>query len=381
MGADFPRVLVTLQGDVREAWARTKYGHILDALKRRLPVTGVCDTTLQGLPRLLNALWVIHPDRHRWRQRFYQNMPAFRARSRKAAAFLHRHREEADVVLQIGVLFDAQWGRTPLPSVIYTDYTQALAAEKGLGRSPFTPRQKQQWQELERVAFERAHHICLRGAFVRDSVVNDYAIDAARATAVGGGLNFAELPEVPPEGDGKTILFIGKDLYRKGGDLLLQAFAGVRSQISDARLLLLTADPIPAELSVAGVEVVAPTWDRERIAELYRRSDVFVLPSRLETWGDVLLEAMAYGMPTIGVAGEAMEEIIDDEKTGLVVGAGDVEALKTAMIRLLEDTELRQRLGRAARQRVEERFTWDRVIDRIVPFLEAAAGDQRRLRI
>ena len=92
-----------------------------------------------------------------------------------------------------------------------------------------------------------------------------------------------------------TALFIGQDFHRKGGDLLLSAFAQVRQHVPQARLLCLTKGPIPAELPLDGVEVFEAEWDRDLVKQLYHQADLFVLPSRLETWGDVLLEAMAYG--------------------------------------------------------------------------------------
>jgi starch synthase len=373
--AKSPRVLVSLIGDVdREIFSRVKYGHLIDALGRRLPVVGVHDASLRGVARWINALQVFTPNRKIWQQRFRKNLPAFRRRSQEAAAFMLRHQDAADVMLQIGVLFDASWGEASVPNVIYTDYTAAQSARKPeAGRAPFTPAQAEQWLAWETQAFQRAAHVTTRGQFVRDSLVSDYGLDSSRVTAIGGGLNFETLPEMPPQTDGKTVLFIGKNFHRKGGDLLLRAFAGVRTQIPDARLVLVTSGPIPDELPQTGVEVVEPTWDRSRIVELYRQADIFVLPSRLETWGDVLLEAMAYGIPCIGVTGEAMEDIIDHEKTGLVVAPGEVEPLQAALTRLVADIELQRAWGGAGRQRLEEMFTWDRVVDQLVPILEHAA--------
>ncbi|RME88071.1 MAG: glycosyltransferase [Anaerolineae bacterium] len=84
-----------------------------------------------------------------------------------------------------------------------------------------------------------------------------------------------------------------------------------------------------------------------------------------ETWGDVLLEAMAFGLPCVGVFGQAMEEIIRHEETGLLVPPEDSDALAKALARLLSQPALRQRMGEAARQRVAREFTWARVVERI----------------
>jgi glycosyltransferase involved in cell wall biosynthesis len=100
-----------------------------------------------------------------------------------------------------------------------------------------------------------------------------------------------------------------------------------------------------------------------------------VLPARLETWGDVLIEAMSHGLPCVGVRGEPMEEIIDHGATGLLVEPEDVEALSESILRLLTDLELRRNLGGRARHTVERQFTWDHVTHRLIPALaQAVAG-------
>ncbi|MBI3243731.1 MAG: glycosyltransferase family 4 protein [Chloroflexi bacterium] len=371
-----PRIVGALVGDIeREPSARTKYGYLFEAVRRRFPLAGVYDATLRGPRRLINILLSIHPNRRVWRQRSYKHPAGFRLRSRLAASHLESLRGKADLALQVGVLFDARWNNVPLPSVIYTDYTAQLSAQRpDAGRSPFTPAERAAWIELERQAFERAAHICTRGQLVRDSVLNDYGIPPERVTAIGGGVNFAELPSInePATSEAPTALFIGKEFYRKGGDLLLTAFSQVRAAIPQAQLRLLTGDDIPPGLPLEGVEIIRPTWDREAIAALYRRADLFVLPSRLETWGDVLLEAMAYGLPCIGVIGQAMQEIIKDGQTGLIVPPEDPGALASAMTRLLGDASLRGQWGRAARHKLESEYTWDRVVDRLSPVIEAA---------
>lgn len=373
-----PRLAVTLVGDItREAGAQVKYGHLVDALRRRFEVAAVIDVTLRGLPRLLNALRVIHPDRHVWQQRFYQNVPAFAARSRLAARRIAALAGQVDLILQIGALFDSRWSEPPLPSVIYTDYTQHLSGQKPeAGRSPFTAAQRARWLELEGRAYRRAAAVTTRSEFVRRSVIEAYGIPAGQVSVVGGGVNFAALPDLTgrSERGGQTLLFIGKEFYRKGGDVLLRAFARVRAQAPQARLLLVTADPLPADLPLEGVERIEATWERARIEALYRQADLFVLPSRLETWGDVLLEAMAYGLPCVGVRGEAMQEIIEDGRTGLLVPPGDEAALAQALARLLADPPMRAALGRSARERVEASFTWDRVVEQLTPVLQSATG-------
>lgn len=367
------RMLVTLIGDIEnEPFARVKYGGLIHALMRKYSLA-VCDATLRGVPRFVNALETFSPNRKVWKERFYQNTRAFKARSKVVARALRKQGGDIDLIFQIGVLYDVDWKKSGTPYVIYTDYTSTLASRKpDLGRSPQKGTELLEWIALERNAYQRAMHIFTRGEFVRASLIDDYHIPAERVTTIGGGVNLEPLPAVraQKERDFPTVLFIGKEFHRKGGELLLRAFHEARKIIPDARLMMVTDGPLPKDIPIENVEFFAPSWDRDFIGSLYERADCFVLPSRLETWGDVLLEAMAYGLPCIGVTGEAMGDIIDHHKTGLLIPPENVEELTRALIDLLTHEDFRKQYGAAGRQRVENYFTWDQVVARIYPIIQ-----------
>jgi starch synthase len=374
MKPDLIRVVGVTMGDIVN-WpaARVKYGYLFTAVAQHLSLVHTIDAHLVGWQRWLNGLLTFYPQRQHWQQRFYKNVMAFRQRSLAISNQLARLQHQADVILQVGVMFDASWPPTRLPNVIYTDYTSYLSAHKPeAGRSPLSARQQQIWFNLEQKAYQRAAHICTRSQMARRSIIKHYDITPQKITVIGGGVNFAALPRLEPHktDNPPTALFIGNDFYRKGGDLVLAAFAQVREQIPDARLLILTRDPIPLNLLAKGVYCSPPTWDRDKIVNLFRQADLFVLPSRLETWGDVLLEAMAFGLPCIGVVDDAMTEIIEHEQTGLLVQPENVEGLTNALIRLLSDPITRNQYGMAARQRVEETFTWDHVAGHLVEIIQ-----------
>lgn len=362
------RLIGMLVGDLlHQAEMRIKYGAFFEAAARKFDLIDLYDASLKGTDRWLNAAQTFDPNRKKWKEHFFKNVAAFDMRTLRSEEYLRKKKDQYDIVLQLGVLFDSSPKMPPSQTVIYTDYTAALSARRPeAGRSPFHPGELTAWLERETLAYQRAAHIFVRAAFVRQSLITDYQIAPEKITHVGAGVNFSSLPDGRglPALNPPTVLFIGKDFYRKGGDILLQAFAQVRACLPDARLLLVTRGPIPDGLPVVGVEVVSPTWDRETICALYRQADIFVLPSRLETWGDVLLEAMAYGLPCIGVRGEAMEEIIVDRVTGRVIPPNDIDALAVAMLQFLSDPALLDRCGHAARDRIEQVYTWDHVVSR-----------------
>jgi alpha-maltose-1-phosphate synthase len=156
-------------------------------------------------------------------------------------------------------------------------------------------------------------------------------------------------------GERPRVLFIGGDFPRKGGPELLDAWreGGFAAR---ANLDVVTDWPLGADEIPAGVEVIngiAPYTSRW--FDLWRRADLFVMPSRHEAFGIVYQEAAASGIPAIGTHINAVPEIIQNGETGLLVPPGDRGSLVRALGTLVDSAELRQRLGRAARQYVNQR--------------------------
>jgi glycosyltransferase involved in cell wall biosynthesis len=149
------------------------------------------------------------------------------------------------------------------------------------------------------------------------------------------------------------VLFIGGDFPRKGGDDLLAAWRDAGLQTS-ATLDLVTDWPVGESALPAGVRVVrgvAPYSSAWR--DLWRRADVFVMPSHHESFGIVYEEAAAAGVPAIGTAINAVPEIIVDGETGFLLPAGDRGALVRALRTLISAPDLRRSLGTAARARMQ----------------------------
>lgn len=324
------------------------------------------DATLRGIPRVFNAIQTFRPNLQEWRERFWKNISAFETRSRLLADQVLFH--HPDLILQIGVTFDATRYQQEIPLHIYTDYTAALSARSAhIGRSPFTPSERELWIQMEHEAYHRAAHIFARSRFVKFSLMRDYGVSDKMITVCGGGVNIDPLPDIPKRSISATpkILFIGKEFKRKGGDLLLKAFSMALQKFPRAVLIVVTNEKIDENLPRKNVRIKTATWNRTAIHELYQNADIFVLPSRLETWGDVLLEAMSFGLPCIGVTSDAMGEIIQHGECGLLVPAEDAAELANAMSTLLDNPEMRRSMGMAGRQQVEASFTWEKVATQI----------------
>jgi glycosyltransferase involved in cell wall biosynthesis len=378
---DKPRLAAFLVGDIKKnAGAATKYGLLVRSLENLYGPIGVYDVSLHGFIHLWNGLRTFHPILRTWKERSYKNLDAFVSRSKIAGKVIKKMAGKLDMAIQVGVLYNAALDNSHLPVLIYTDYTARLSAKDPYKfRSPLKGNQLARWIEYERQAYLRAAHIFTRSDMVHDDIVNRYGIPAERVSQVGGGINFDPLPSAPirvPRKDA-VILFIGSNFMQKGGDILLKAFALTRSRFPNARLQVLTRDEIPPIYPMDGVELIPYIWDRQRIAQLYAEADLFVLPSRLETWGDVILEAAAYALPSIGTQGQAMDEIIKDGETGLLVPVDNIGQLANALERLLSNPVLRVRMGCEARKKAESFYTWEHVAERMAPIIDSVFKNYR----
>jgi glycosyltransferase involved in cell wall biosynthesis/predicted metal-dependent phosphoesterase TrpH len=151
-------------------------------------------------------------------------------------------------------------------------------------------------------------------------------------------------------GDPK-VLYVGRISREKGLDALVDGFDTVEP--ADAKLILVGGGPYREQLaarSPGGRVIFAGEQTGERLAELYASADVFVFPSETETFGNAVVEAQAAGLPVIVANKGAAAENVVPGVTGLVVDATRPEELREALALLLENPQLRERMGRAAHE-------------------------------
>jgi glycosyltransferase involved in cell wall biosynthesis len=191
--------------------------------------------------------------------------------------------------------------------------------------------------------------------------------------------NFVSLDAVgvPPDRSGRQgppqVLFVGWLLEAKGVRELLEAARA----LPEARFTLVGpaeprfTDTIRAELEALGERVrVLPAQPREEIFRLYREADVFVLPTWREGFPNVVVEAMAAGLPVVATRVGAIPEIVEDGRTGLLVARKDAAALTEALRRVVSDGAYRRALGAAGRARAEQVYAFDAVLARLAGIYE-----------
>ena len=143
---------------------------------------------------------------------------------------------------------------------------------------------------------------------------------------------------------------------------MLKAFKKVADKHSNIRLWIVgegeLRDPLERLAQDLGISAkVNFLGGRTDIPALLAAMDVFVLSSLWEGQPIVLLEAMAAAKPVVATAVDGIPEIVEDGKSGLLVNAGDVESLASAMERLFLDSELRKRFAEKGRDRISAQFT------------------------
>jgi glycosyltransferase involved in cell wall biosynthesis len=336
--------------------------HLFDALERRYGLVARVDYRLTPLQRTLVAARSVRLSRTKWQERFHINAFSYRLRSQNLRRRLAN--VPAGIVVQVFGVVEPPGH----PHVIYLDQTWLMAGEGWAPWLPSRPDEREEWVDRERRMLQHADHVFTMAGPAAASLRTSYGLDDDRVTVVGGGVNFDALPVLTdPDRKEPVILFVGKDPFRKGLDVLVAALRLVRERVPAARLQVIGTSEVASE---PGVEVLG-TVQRDAVEEAYRRAAVFCLPSRYEPYGLALLEAMAYAVPCVGTRIGGIPEIIVDGETGRLVESDDRAALAHALASLLEDPAQASAFGAAGRARVERELNWDGVVARMAPVLEA----------
>jgi glycosyltransferase involved in cell wall biosynthesis len=213
-----------------------------------------------------------------------------------------------------------------------------------------------------------------------------WGVSPRQVTVIGAGLD-----PLPPGIDSQEVmarygltqpfvLFIGRTSYDKGAIHAAQAILALRDQ--RVRVDLVLAGRISEEferfyeqLPAQKRSFIRPlgVLDRSEQAALHallEESSMLVLPSRMDSFGMVLLEAWAHGKPVIAADAGGIPGVVEDGEDGILVPFGDVNGLAKAVRMLLEDEALNRRLGESGREKVATRYNWDHVTARVFEVYE-----------
>lgn len=256
---------------------------------------------------------------------------------------------------------------------------------------------------IEGNSYQNADGIIAVSHDMKKDVIDSYGVDPDKVRVIYNGidLDFYQPMKAPQvlrkhgiDPERPMALFVGRVTRQKGIKHLLKAAPLINH---DCQLVLCAGAPDTPEIEAEFQELMTElktlrpnvTWigemlDHSELRHLYSHADVFITPSLYEPFGIINLEAMACGTPVVGSEVGGIPEIIIHGETGLLVPIQSVsktdfepqspaqfhQDLANDVNRILDDEELRHRMGKASRKRVEEVFSWTAIANQTIEFYQ-----------
>jgi glycosyltransferase involved in cell wall biosynthesis len=273
------------------------------------------------------------------------------------------------------------------PSVVSLDATPRQYDEMGL---VYGHRAGPGWLErlkwrLNRDCFAAASRVVSWCNWARQGLIDEYEVPPDKITVIPPGVNTAEWqrPGGPRAQNGPVkILFVGGNLERKGGLILLDAFHTLRHEAAqnpgkmpEIELHLVTRDPVPAGANLYVHSDLQPNADA--LKQLYHDCDIFCLPTYGDSMPIVFSEAGATGLHVISTHMAANSEVVRDGETGFLVSPGDTAALTAALRQLVTDPELRLCQGARAVEVIRQDFDAEKNTFRLLELIKEVIHERR----
>ncbi len=279
---------------------------------------------------------------------------------------------------QVPAILAQRWLRN-LPGIVSLDATPLQYDELG---GFYKHEQGPAWLEnlkwrMNRDCFNSAKRLVVWAEWTKRGLVEGYGVSAEKIEVIPPGVNVLDWrrPSARVAHDGPIkILFVGGNLERKGGLVLLEAYRHLKDY--GIELHLVTKDHLPYEPGVFVYNSMEA--NSQALKDLYHACDIFALP----TFGDclpmVLSEAGASAMAIISTSVAAIPEIVRNGDTGLTVPVGDVAALTMALNELATNSELRLALGARALDHVTRNYDARANADRLLALLKSEVDKDRK---
>jgi glycosyltransferase involved in cell wall biosynthesis len=283
-------------------------------------------------------------------------MPAiFDGLSRYAIARILRRRTETVFTIQTMSLWNC--AVEGIPHFVYTD--SAMLTNLYYRGFPFESLPSAAWLARERKLYSDACRIFVMSEHVRRSLLDLYGCDERKVKKVLVGANLKSVPTAPEPGElaNKTILFVGVEWKRKGGPELVEAFRRLPERHQDARLIILGVAP---DVRVPRCEIVGPV-PADRVPDYYRQAAIFCMPTHIEPFGIVFVEAMLHGVAVAAPRLGAMQDYIEDRVSGVLFDPDSVDDIASALCYLLDNPRNRQEIGVRGFRAVHGNYDWDAV--------------------
>ena len=228
--------------------------------------------------------------------------------------------------------------------------------------------------KLEAETAHNANLIVTISNYSLEKIQRHYGVNPSKVRIVPNGVDVEKFKLM----DSKTVrqqfglnnepcvLFVGSLIPRKGLPFLVEAAKKIVKENADTKFLIVGEGPLKTRLTAtlksanfSGNFKFLGNLKEDALSAVYNCADIFVLPSIQEGQGIVLLEAQASGKPVVAFDVGGVNEAVRNGETGLLVKRGSSDELADALLRLLSDEPLREKMGANGRRFVSENFTWD----------------------
>lgn len=242
--------------------------------------------------------------------------------------------------------------------------------------SPYKKSYHHFWvKRMEYEVLSRAKQVTAVSHYTAQQTKKTYPIPDIKVIHNGVKLNGVFRPKADKQPHRPfRLLYAGKWSTGKGVDLL----APIMQQLGSDFKLYYTAHRNKAHSTIplsSNTQALGRLTSAEAMAKTYQKVDALLFPTRLEGFGLVALEAQACGLPVIATQGSSLPEVVDHEKTGLLCPQDDVSAFVNAARKLADDTELWQRMGISAQQRVIDLFDENQQVQSFIDVYSEMLGE------
>jgi D-inositol-3-phosphate glycosyltransferase len=309
---------------------------------------------------------------------FFQGVQAFMAAENIRYDLLHSHYWlSGRVALQLRHTL-----QVPMVHMSHTlGHPKNSAAQRAWEREPL------QRLQVENEVLTRSDALVAESEASRQHMIQDYGVDPRRIRVIPCGVDPAIFnPQDRQEArraldlpQGPLLLFVGRLQPLKGIDTLLCAAQEVRQVYKDVRVLIVGGgvdahdrhdtqelqrlQQLTARLGLTSSVRFIRAQPQPVLAQYYAAADVFVMPSHYESFGMVVLEAMACGTPVVASRVGGLASTVEHGHTGFLVPVGDVPAFAQAIVQLLAQPAVWQACSTASQHRTQA-FTWPRIVER-----------------
>lgn len=246
-----------------------------------------------------------------------------------------------------------------IANYIYTDHT-FLANEKYPGFNKEKALYNDKWIKCEKSIYHNARLNFTMSTNITNSIVDDYgcSIEKVKCVYAGSNVSAKKLDNLTNERfHSKNILFVGVNWERKGGPTLEKAFKIILDKYPESTLTIVGCSP---KINLKNCNIVGKIPLVE-VQQYYEKASIFCLPTTLEPFGIVFLEAMNNKLPIVATDIGAIPDFIKDGKNGYRIQPGESDSLAEKLLILLDSPEKCEEFGKYGFDNILENYSWNNV--------------------